>query len=88
MSKGNFSPLKLGYLASELPVLWGKTHSQVLNYILNTVKSPYIQPLQLWTFRDANLCLHVRSHKLVHMSGISWVRASSKSDCIFVYFIV
>lgn len=44
IGRGNFSPLKLGCLASELLMLWGKTHSQVLYYILNTVKSPTYNP--------------------------------------------
>ena len=41
------------------------------------------------TSKDANVCLHVQSRKLVHESGVHChVRASSTSGCAFMYFTV
>ena len=50
---------------------------------------PYIRTFKLQTFKDANMHLHVQSHKLVHVSGKhGHTCASSTSGCAFVYFTV
>ena len=41
------------------------------------------------TSKDANVCLHVQSRKLVHMPGVlCHMPVSSTSGCAFVYFTV
>ena len=49
---------------------------------------PYIWSFKLWTFKDANVRLHVQLRKLVHMSDVHChVCASSASSCTFVYWV-
>ena len=50
---------------------------------------PYIRTFKLRTFKDANVCSHVQSCKLVHVSGVHChVRASFTNGCAFVYLTV
>ena len=50
---------------------------------------PYIRTFELWTFKDVNTCLHIQSHKLVHVSGVHcYMRASSTSGCAFMDFTI
>ena len=61
----------------------------VHNHLTLEIQVPYIRTFKLRTFKDANMCSHVQSHKLVHVSGVHChTHASSISGCAFVYFTV
>ena len=48
-----------------------------------------MQTFTLWIFKDMNVCSHVQSNKLVHLSGVHCrLCADSTSGGAFAYFIV
>ena len=49
---------------------------------------PYIRTFKLQTFEDVNMCLHVQSHKLVHMSGIYCHMWTSSTSVVVLLFTV
>ena len=56
------------------------THFITIQYV------PYMQTFKLPTFKDTNMCMHIESCKLVHVSGVHChMHAFSGRSCAFVY---
>ena len=81
------SPISLRYLHTLSPTLFCYGFLFLPAWpALNSVQwVPYLWTFKLQTFKDANVCSHAQSHKLVHMSGVHcYPCVSSMSGCAFV----